>query len=168
MILVQPSSEATGSWSSSPLFVSRDSFSLQAWAREHIARSTTYSNGYLSIFLKYYLCCHVWWCTTFLWPLSLGWRIIYILKCASFWLHVFCGWLERWVPVNWFNHTSWMAVVTPIDHPKSVRNRFDGVFVLLIGFFFLYFRLVRGFCHRTMSYLFLFLSRKLRINQFRS
>ena len=32
-----------------------------------------------------------------------------------------------------FNHTSWMAVVTPTDRPKSVRNRcvievFGGVF----------------------------------------
>ena len=26
-------------------------------------------------------------------------------------------------PVNRFNHTSWMAVVTPTDRPKSVRNR---------------------------------------------
>ena len=33
------------------------------------------------------------------------------------------------------NHSSWVAVVTPTDHPKSIRNRclievFDGVFVL--------------------------------------
>ena len=38
-------------------------------------------------------------------------------------------------PVNQVNHTSWVAVVTPTDHPKSVRNRcvielFCGVFVL--------------------------------------
>ena len=42
-------------------------------------------------------------------------------------------WLA-WDPVNRFNHTSWMAVVTPTDHPKSVHNRcvievFCGVFV---------------------------------------
>ena len=39
------------------------------------------------------------------------------------------------MPVNRFNHTSWMVVVTPTDRPKSVRNRyvievFGGVFVL--------------------------------------
>ena len=35
MGLVQTSSEATRSWSSSPLIVSRDSFSHQTWARFH-------------------------------------------------------------------------------------------------------------------------------------
>ena len=38
-------------------------------------------------------------------------------------------------PVNQVNHTSWVAVVTPTDRPKPVRNRcvielFCGVFVL--------------------------------------
>ena len=53
-----------------------------------------------------------------------------------------------------------MAVVTPTDHPKSVRNHceiefFGGVFVLFIGFqiFFWY----KGFCHRTESDLLFFL-----------
>ena len=37
--------------------------------------------------------------------------------------------------MNWFNHTSGAAVVTPTDRPKSVRNRcvikvFGDVFVL--------------------------------------
>ena len=27
-------------------------------------------------------------------------------------------------PVNQVNHTSWVAVVTPTDRPKSVRNHF--------------------------------------------
>ena len=27
-------------------------------------------------------------------------------------------------PVNQVNHTSWVAVVTPTDRPKSVRNRY--------------------------------------------
>ena len=53
----------------------------------------------------------------------------------SFWLHGFCGYLEGLDPVNRFNHTSWVAIVTPTDRPKSVRNRcliedFGGVFVL--------------------------------------
>ena len=37
-------------------------------------------------------------------------------------IHNCCG---EWVgcdPVNRFNHTSWMAIVTPTDRPKSVRN----------------------------------------------
>ena len=42
---------------------------------------------------------------------------------------------EGWDPVNRFNHTSWVAIVTPTDRPKSVRNRcvievFGGIFVL--------------------------------------
>ena len=32
------------------------------------------------------------------------------------------GGREGWDPVNWFNHTSWAAVITPTDRPKSVRN----------------------------------------------
>ena len=40
-----------------------------------------------------------------------------------------------WDPVNRVDHTSWVAVVTPIDRPGSVRNRcvievFGGVCVL--------------------------------------
>ena len=30
---------------------------------------------------------------------------------------------EKVRPVNQVNHTSWVAVVTPTDRPKSVRNR---------------------------------------------
>ena len=42
--------------------------------------------------------------------------------------------VEGWDPVNRFNHTSWVVIVTPTDRPKSVRNRcvidvFGGVFV---------------------------------------
>ena len=78
----------------------------------------------------------------------------------SFWLHGFCGWWEGWDPVNRFNHTSWVAIVTPADRPKSVRNRcvievFGGVlcvFTLLFGFFCR----CKGFCHRAESDLFLF------------
>ena len=48
--------------------------------------------------------------------------------------------MEGWVPVKRFHHTSWVAVVTPSDCPKSVRNRFvievfRGVFVLSRSFF---------------------------------
>ena len=67
----------------------------------------------------------------------------------------------RWArkPVN---HTSWVAVVTPTDRPKSVRNRCvielfcDVVYVVILPFW--QFCWCRGFCHRTESDLFLFLS----------
>ena len=42
------------------------------------------------------------------------------------------------MPLNRFNRTSWMVVVTPTDRPKSVHNRcvigvLSGVFVLSVG-----------------------------------
>ena len=67
----------------------------------------------------------------FLWPLRFGWLLVWclykevylqIFKCVSFWLHGCCGEWEVG-PVNQVNHTSWVAVVTPTDRPKSVRNR---------------------------------------------
>ena len=65
----------------------------------------------------------------------------------------------RWArkPVN---HTSWVAVVTPTDRPKSVRNRclielFCGV-VCVVALPFGHFCWYRGFCHRTGSDLILF------------
>ena len=68
----------------------------------------------------------------------------------------------RWArkPVN---HTSWVAVVTPTDRPKSVRNRclielFCGV-VCVVTLPFWRFCWCRGFCRRTESDLFLFLLR---------
>ena len=84
-----------------------------------------------------------------------------IFKFVSFCLHGFCNKWESWDPVNRLNHTSLVAIVTPSDRPKSVRNRcvikvFGGVFYvvkLLFGFFCG----CRGFCHRTESDLFLFL-----------
>ena len=67
----------------------------------------------------------------------------------------------RWArkPVN---HTSLVAVVTPTDRPKSVRNRclielFCGV-VCVVTLPSWHFCWCRGFCHRTESDLFLFLS----------
>ena len=33
--------------------------------------------------------------------------------------------VESWDPENWFNHTSWVAVVTQTDHPKTVHNYFE-------------------------------------------
>ena len=64
-------------------------------------------------------------------------------------------------PVKPVNHTSWVAVVTPTDRPKSVRNRcvielFCGV-VCVVTLPFWHFCWCRGFCHRTESDPFLFL-----------
>ena len=63
-----------------------------------------------------------------------------------------------------------MAIVTPTDRPKSVRNRcvievFGGVcvFTLLFGFFCR----CRGFCHRTKSDLFPFHLRTLHLHDSR-
>ena len=71
----------------------------------------------------------------------------HIFKWVSFWLHSLCGKWEGWDPVNQFNHTSWVDVVTPTDRPKSDCNRcvikvFGGVFVL--SRCFLYARLETG------------------------
>ena len=62
-------------------------------------------------------------------------------------------------PVNQVNHTSLVAVVTPTDRHKSVRNRclielFWGV-LCVFTLPFWYFG-CRGFCHRTESDLLLF------------
>ena len=64
-------------------------------------------------------------------------------------------------PVNQVNQTSLVAVVTPTDRPKSVRNRYIiellcGV-VCVVALPFWHFCWCRGFCHRTESDLFLFL-----------
>ena len=138
--LVQTSSEATGSWSLSPLIVSRDSFGHYTWPRFQSA----YSDVAKYIFEIYYLLTmlFVYW---FLWPLRLLWLLVCCLykevylqffKCVSFWLHGCCGEWEGG-PVNQVNHTSWVAAVTPTDRPKSVRNCclidfFVALFVLLL------------------------------------
>ena len=58
------------------------------------------------------------------------------------------------------NHKSWMAVVTPTDRPRLVRNRclielFCGI-VCVVTLPFWHFCWCRGFCHRTESDLLLF------------
>ena len=72
-------------------------------------------------------------------------------------------------PVNQVNHTSWVALVSPTDRPKSVRKRcvielFVALFVLSLCLYDI--AVGRGFCHRTKSDLFLFLfERRLTIWQ---
>ena len=77
----------------------------------------------------------------------------------SFLLHSFCGKWGDLDTVNRFNHTSLVAVHTPIDHHKSVSNRcvienFGGVYVvtLLSGIY----RGCIGFCVMTESDPFIF------------
>ena len=79
----------------------------------------------------------------FLWPLRLGWLLVccvyeevYLqsLNVFPFDYMAVAGSEKVW-PVNQVNHTSWVAVVTPTDRPKSVRNRcvielFVALFVL--------------------------------------
>ena len=65
------------------------------------------------------------------------WGYTYLPPATEKLLQSFLKWppkLEGWDPVNQFNHTSWVAVVTPTDRPKSVRNHcvikvFGDVFV---------------------------------------
>ena len=71
-------------------------------------------------------------------------------------------------PVNQVNHTSWVAVVTPIDRPKSVRYRClielfcSVVYVVTLPFW--HFRGCKGFCHRTESDLLLFVFKRRQVN----
>ena len=64
-------------------------------------------------------------------PLRLGWLLVcclykenylQIFKRASFWIGAVAG-SGKVGPVTQVNHTSWVAVNTPTDRPKSVRNR---------------------------------------------
>ena len=71
------------------------------------------------------------------------------------------GWLLLLqLTVNRFNHTCWMAVVTPTDCPQLVCNRcVIEVFccVSVLSFSYWIFCWCRGFLHRTESDLVLFL-----------
>ena len=65
-----------------------------------------------------------------------------------------------WVPVNWFNHTCRVVVVTPTDCPKSVRIGCvieDLTAFLCCHIAFGAFCGSKGFCHRTDSDRFLFI-----------
>ena len=87
---------------------------------------------------------------------------------VSFWLHSFSGLWECWDPINRFNHSSFVAVVTPTNRPKSVRNHslievLGGVLCCDVAFWI--FLLVWGFCHSTESDLFIFLFIKFYIDE---
>ena len=130
---------------------------LASRREEHSLR---YSDVTIYIFLIYNIYSPLLYVHRFLWPLCLGWLLIcclykevslQIFKCVSFWLHG-CCWVGRLGSVS-INHTSWVAVVTPTDRPKSVRNccvieLFCGV-VCVVTLPFWYFCWCRGVFHRA-------------------
>ena len=96
-----------------------------------------------------------------------SWFFVYIRRFIYKFLNVcpfdytaVAGSRKVWT-VNQVNHTGSVAVVTPTDRPKSVRNRCDielfcGV-VCVVTLPFWHFCWCRGFCYRTESDLFFFL-----------
>ena len=123
----------------------------------------------LFYFLLYYIYHLCFTCIDFYDPSSLVgcWFVVYIRRFIYKFLNV-CLFDYTAVagsgkvgPVNQVNNTSWVAVVTPIDRPKSVRNRcvielFCGV-VCVVTLPLWRFCWCMGFCHRTELDLFLFL-----------
>ena len=136
--------------------------------------SLPYSDVTIYIFAKLYLSSMLYVYRVLL-PLRLGgcWFVVYIRRFIYKFLNV-CPFDYTAVagsgkvgPVNQVNHTSWVAVVTPTDRPKSVRNRcvielFCGV-VCVVTLPFWHVCWCRGFCDRTESDLFLFLSMFIKV-----
>ena len=141
--LVQTSSEATRSWSSSPLIViGTPSVIRPELAFSRAEHSLSYSDVTIYIFVILYLSSMLY-VYRFLWFLRLGWLLMFylykevylqIFKRVSFDYTAVAGCGKVW-PVNQVNQTSWIAIVTPTDRPKLVRNRpvielFVALFVL--------------------------------------
>ena len=139
--LVQTFSEATRSWYSSPLIVSRDSIRPEL-AFSQAEHSLPYSDVTIYIFCNIIFIIYA--LRVSIYDLS-AWGgclfVVYIRRFIYKFLNV-CPFDYTAVagsgkvgPVNQVNHTSWVAVVTPTDRPKSVRNRclielFVALFVL--------------------------------------
>ena len=137
--------------------------------------SLPYSDVTIYIFLLYYIYHLCFTCIDF-YDLSI-WggclfvayirRFIYkFLNVCPFDYTAVAGSGKVW-PVNQVNHTSWVAVVTPTDRPKSVHNRhvielFCGV-VCVVTLPLWHFCWCMGFCHRTESDLCFFLSILLKV-----
>ena len=115
---------------------------LYCWCHGDGASVLLYFTLYIFDILLYYNICL---CTTFFYYLSamVGcWssvsirRIIYkFLNMCPFDYTAVAVSEKRWALVNQFNHTCWVAVVSPTDRLRPVRNRcvsefFGGVFVL--------------------------------------
>ena len=120
------------------------------------------------LFLLYYITYHICFTCIDFYDLSAWggcWFVVYIRTFIYKFLNV-CPFDYTAVagsgkvgPVNQVNHTSWVAVVTPTDRPKSVRNRyvielFCGV-VCVVTLPLWHFCWYMGVCHRTESDLFL-------------
>ena len=142
MGLDQTSSEETWSWSSSLLNFRRDSFGHQTWVHSQIggAQLAIFGCHYIYFWYVIFSTYDVWVSIFITSSIDVAISFLSILgglqifKCVSSWLHSCC---EKWdgsafKPVI---HTSQLAVVTPTDRPKLVRDRclielFGGVFVL--------------------------------------
>ena len=167
MGLVQTSSEATGSWSLSPLILVGTPSAIipeLAFSRAEHSRHHSDVAKYIFdiiLFINYCLCIDFYylsaWCGC--WFVVYIRRFIYKFLCVSFWLHGCCREWEGGT-VNQVNHTCWVAVVTPTDRPKSVCNcclieLICGV-VCVVTLPFWHFCWWRGFFHRPGSDLLLF------------
>ena len=122
----------------------------------------------LYIFLLYYIYHLCFTCIDFYDLSAWGgcWFVVYIRRFIYKFLNV-CPFDYTAVvgsgkvgPEHQVNHTSWVAVVTPFDRPKSVRSRcvielFCGVCVVTLPSW--HFCWCMGICHRTESDIFLFL-----------
>ena len=161
--LVQTSAEATRDLYPHWLLVGTPSAIRPELAFSRAEHSLPHSDVtiYFLLYYIYHLCFTSNYVYRFLWPLRLGWLLIcclykevylQIFKRVSFWLHGCCG-SGKVGPANQVNYTSWVAVVTPTDRPKSVRNRcviqlFCGV-VCVVFLPFWHFCWCMGFCHWT-------------------
>ena len=104
----------------------------------------------------------VYFITSELWSGLVGyWSSVFIRRIFYFYLDV-CPFITQllWlvgmlVFRKRFNHTSWMAVVTPIDRPKSVRNRcvIKVLVVVMLSFVILIFRWYQAFVIRLSHFL---------------
>ena len=117
----------------------------------------------LYIFLLYYIYHLCFTCIEFYDLSAWGgcWFVAYIRRFIYKFLNVcpfdytaFAG-SRKVGPVNQVDHTSWVAVVTLTDRPKSIHNRcvierFCGV-VCVVTLTLWHFRWCMGFCHRTKS-----------------
>ena len=103
-------------------------------------------------------------------PLRFGWLLVLRLykddylqffKCVCPFDYASLAASIGWYPVNRFNHTSWLSVVTPTDRSTSVRLR--CVLKFLVAFLCCHFArraffcCCKGICLRTESDFFLFL-----------
>ena len=108
----------------------------------------------LYIFLLYYIYHLCFTCVDFNDCSACGgcWSVVYIRRFIYKFLDI-CpfdykavAWSGKVGPVNQVNHTSWVAVGTTTDRPKSVRNRFViELFCGVVCVVFLFLLMLRPF-----------------------